>query len=180
MKISVKLGGHKAQVYPKCRIHINKDCVFDGTIEGEQHFDFTVDKLLEDNLFIIEHYEKNEKHTTETTDTAIELLGLSFNDTPVLDTVLYDKPYFVNWSRWWPGDRPPFVKGTLYFGWNGEYRFDFSDRVQADYYKQFWLDEAQAHINQTSNEFYRDGEFVEIDRGIDATIFDLERIILKG
>ena len=34
--------------------------------------------------------------------------------------------------------------------------------------------------NQTSTEFYRDGEFVEVDTGIDATIFDLEKIILNG
>ena len=180
MQITVKLRGHSTNRFPNVKLWINRDCVYDGTIKDEQLFVFDVDTLLPQNIFGIEHYGKDDRETTTTGDVAVELLELSFNGIRVLDTVLYNKPYYVNWSRYWPGERPDFVTNTLYFGWNGEYRFDFTSDIKREYYKQFWLDEVQAHANQNSDEFFRDGEFVEIDRGFDATIFDLERIILKG
>jgi len=180
MQITVKLRGHCANRCPSVKLWINRDCVYDGTIEGDRLFVFDIDTLLAQNIFGIEHYNKDDRETTPTADIAVELLELSFNGIRVLDTVLYDKPYYVNWSRYWPGDRPEFVKNTLYFGWNGEYRFDFTSDIKRDYYRQYWLDEVQAHANQSKEEFYRNGEFVSVDRGIDTTIFDLEKIILKG
>ena len=180
MQLSVKLRGHCTNRSPTVKLWLNRDCVFDDTVTGDRLFVFDIPAPEKDNLFRIEHWGKDDRETTPSADVAIELLELAFNGIRVLDTVLYNKPYYVNWSRYWPGERPEYVTNTLYFGWNGEYHFDFTDNFDRDYYRQYWLDECQAHENQTSTEFYRDGEFVEVDTGIDATIFDLEKIILNG
>ena len=180
MQITVRLRGHSNNRSPSVKLWINRDCVYNGTIQDERLFVFDVDNLLQQNIFGIEHYGKDDRETTDTADVAVELLELKFNGVPVMNTVLYDKPYYVNWSRQWPGERPEFVKNTLYFGWNGFYIFDFTDNVQYEYFKQFWIDEQQAHRNQHSNEFYRNGEYVEVERGLDSTIFDLERLIMSN
>lgn len=186
MQITVKLRGHASRDnYPDVKLWINRDCVYDNKIIDDQLLVFDVDRVESNNIFGIEHWGKNDFDTivengSIVADRAVELLELSFNGIRVLDTVLYDKPYYVNWSRRWPGERPEFVKNTLFFGWNGEYRFDFTNDIQYEYYRQYWIDEQQAHHNQNSNEFYRDGEYVEVERGIDATIFDLEKMILNG
>lgn len=186
MQITVKLKGHASRGhYPDVRISINANCVYDAKIKQDTTLVFDVEDLKPNNEFVIEHYNKLDTETIVeddiiVEDRAVELLELKFNGVPVMNTVLYDKPYYVNWSRHWPGERPEFVKNTLYFGWNGSYVFDFTDNVQYEYFKQFWIDEQQAHRNQHSNEFYRDGEYVEVERGVDATIFDLERIIMSN
>ena len=177
MQITVKLRGHRNLRAPNVKLRVNRDCVYDGTVDMDQMFVFDVKNLLPTNIFGIEHHGKDDRETTHTADVAVELLSLANNGISVPDTVLYNKPYYVNWSRYWPGERPDYVKNTLYFGWNGEYRFDFTSDVKRQYYQQFWADEAQAHQNQNSDEFYRDGEFVAVDNGVDATIFDLERLI---
>jgi len=179
MQITAKLRGHANQRQPKVKLWINRDCVYDGTLGQEQTFVFDVDNLLPTNIFGIEHHGKDDNETTSTADVAVELVSLAFNGLAVPDTVLYDKPYYVDWSEVWPGDRPEFIKNTLYFGWNGTYKFDFTGDIKRQYFRQFWHDEAQAHQNQNSDEFYRDGEFVAVDNGVDATIFDLERIIMR-
>ena len=186
MQITVKLKGHASLGnYPDVRIWVNDEYMYDAKITEFQTLVFDVEYLKQDNKLTIEHYNKLDSDTIVvddviTEDRAVELVALSFNGIPVLDTVLYDKPYYVNWSEYWHGERPEFVKNTLYFGWNGSYVFDFTDNVEYDYFKQFWIDEQQAHRNQNSNEFYRNGEYVEVERGTDATIFDLERIIMSN
>ena len=139
MQITVKLRGHRNLRAPNVKLRVNRDCVYDGTVDMDQMFVFDVENLLPTNIFGIEHHGKDDRETTHTADVAVELLSLAFNGISVPDTVLYNKPYYVNWSRYWPGERPDYVKNTLYFGWNGEYRFDFTSDVNGNTINSFGL-----------------------------------------
>jgi hypothetical protein len=65
------------------------------------------------------------------------------------------------------------------------YQYSFSGDVVSEYYNQFWLDEAQAHKNQTqknddSEVFDRMGEKVAVNENSEFTIYDLEKLVLTN
>ena len=201
MYIKIKLTGNSSREnFPLGKIFINQHLLFDGMLKNTVNLNFNVDEkyLRETNVLSIEHYGKNNRDTVVDKDNniiedkSIELIELQINDVKILDTVLHSKPFYVFWPVNLVKDFhdkneevPAFITNNLYFGFNGRYDFDFSKNITKEYYNQFWLDEEQAHFNQTlvenNNEvFYRDGEFVEVDRAQDLSIFDLEKIILES
>ena len=164
MQICLKLKGTSGRnTYPTGKIICNDKVLFDGVIQGENEFVYDLDNLTTSNILKIVHYGKENWHTVTDdsgyiiNDRAIELLELSFNGIKTLNNVIYNKRF------------------------NGVYEFDFTHDVIKDYYNQFWLDEVQAHKNQTleDDKFIRDGQLVETDIGADRTIFDLEKLILE-
>ena len=148
------------------------------------------------NVLNIEHYNKQNSDTVVDQtgniieDLSIELISIEFDNVKILETVLYNMPFYVNWPenliedfKNKGEDIPEYITNNLYFGFNGIYKFDFSNNIVVEYYKQFWLDEIQAHQNQTLLDngqeiFNRMGETVEIDKNSDFTIHDLKRMVL--
>lgn len=128
-----------------------------------------------------------------TADKAIELKSILLEDIKILDTVLYNKPYYVQWpnnivENYINENKeiPEYIKNTLYFGYNGYYQFDFSGNFLKQYYKQFWENEDQAHNNQTKlisvdgkqvEAFERFGQDTAVNQDFDLTIHDLARMI---
>lgn len=195
MQICLKLKGTSGRnTYPTGKIICNDKVLFDGVVQGENEFVYDLDNLTTSNILKIVHYGKENWHTVTDdygyiiNDRAIELLELSFNGIKTLNTVIYNKPFYVQWPKniiedyRSKGEEPPkFITNNVFFGFNGVYEFDFTHDVIKDYYNQFWLDEVQAHKNQTleDDKFIRDGQLVETDIGADRTIFDLEKLILE-
>lgn len=197
MKIKIKLLGNQSNnKTPTVKISINDTEFYCGTVENTQEFVFYFEPK-ESNTLCIEHYNKNNEDTVVDAngdiveDLSVELKSIYIDDVEILETVLFSMPYYVNWPEnivadyQQKGETPPeYIDNNLYFGFNGTYKFAFSDNVIVEYYKQFWLDEVQAHKNQTqklqdSEVFERMGEKVAIDENSDFTIYDLEKLVLK-
>jgi len=196
MKIEINLRGNSSHnKNPMAKIIVNDREYFNGEIIGQRDFIFYFEPN-EENVLQIEHYNKTNNDTVVdqtgkiVSDLSLELLSIRIDDVEIINTVLYSMPFYVNWPaniiedyRSKNQDPPQYIENNLYFGFNGVYKFAFSDNVIVEYYKQFWLDEAQAHKNQTQKDqngevFERMGEKVAIDKNSDFTIYDLERLVL--
>jgi len=154
----------------------------------------TIDPLLQ-NVLSIEHYNKTNDDTIVddsnniVADLSVELLGITIDNNSILHTVLHTMPFYVNWPENIIADYqekdetpPEFITNNLYFGFNGVYKFNFTNNSDIDYFTTFWLDEAQAHANQTETAdgeevFKRMGETVTISKDSDFTIHDLKRMV---
>ena len=196
MKIKIVLKGNSStNKNPMSKITINNQDYFDGEVVGERDFIFYFNPI-ENNTLQIEHYNKTNDDTIVDqsgkiiSDLSIELMSIHIDGVEILDTVLYSMPYYVKWPqnivedyRSKNQELPEYIENNLYFGFNGVYKFAFSDNVVVEYYKQFWLDEVQAHKNQTQSSldkevFERMGKKVAIDENSDFTIYDLEKLVL--
>ena len=197
MQLKILLKGNQSnQRWPTVDIRINSDSYYNGEIR-ESHelvFDFLP---IDNNVLEIEHYGKSNNDTVVdssgkiVSDLSVELSSMFIDDTQILETVLYDTPFYVKWPKNLiddfvnRGEKPPeYLKNNLYFGFNGTYYFQFSNNISQEYYKQFWIDEVQAHYNQTEQQdqdevFDRMGEKVSIVENNNFTIHDLERVVLK-
>lgn len=197
MQLKILLKGNQSnQRWPTVDIRINSDSYYNGEIceSHELVFDFLP---IDNNVLEIEHYGKSNNDTVVdssgkiVSDLSVELSSMFIDDIQILETVLYDTPFYVKWpenliddfiNR---GENPPeYLKNNLYFGFNGIYCFQFSNNISQEYYKQFWIDEVQAHYNQTEQQeqdevFDRMGEKVSIVENNNFTIHDLERVVLK-
>ena len=150
---------------------------------------------LSQNVLSIEHYNKTNDDTIVdannniVADLSAELLDITIDNNSILQTVLHSMPFYVNWPENIVSDYheknetpPEFITNNLYFGFNGIYKFNFTDNSDIDYFTTFWLDEAQAHVNQTETAdgedvFNRMGEIVTISEDSDFTIHDLKRMV---
>jgi len=164
MKIKIVLKGNSStNKNPMSKITINNQDYFDGEVVGERDFIFYFNPI-ENNTLQIEHYNKTNDDTIVDqsgkiiSDLSIELMSIHIDGVEILDTVLYSMPYYVKWPqnivedyRSKNQELPEYIENNLYFGFNGVYKFAFSDNVVVEYYKQFWLDEVQAHKNQTKS-----------------------------
>lgn len=199
MKIDIELIGHYSNNGPMCQIEIN-DCVLHDDVLEQGHNTFSFDiNPLEINYLRIHHYGKKNEDTLVdqngqiVKDKAVELKKISIESVYILKNVLYNKPYYVNWPDNLSQDFinrgeavPEYITNTLFFGFNGYYEFDFVGDFLRQYYRQFWEDETQAHINQTKlieldgeqiEAFERYGKDTAINQNFDLTIHDLAQLI---
>jgi len=198
MKIKIKLNGNGiSNKNPMVKISINDVDHYNGEIAGLRDFIFYFEPS-DNNILKIEHYNKTNNDTVVDSqgkivaDLSVELLSIHIDEIKIIDTVLYSMPYYVNWPQNIIDDYhsnnqepPAYIDNNLYFGFNGIYEFAFSDNVVVEYYKQFWLDEVQAHKNQTLEDsgfevFERMGEKVAINENSNFTIYDLEKLVLRN
>lgn len=199
MKITLELYGHYSNSGPHCEIIINNEIMYQGTLEREHNtLEFDISPLKQNVLKIHHMFKTNEDTTVDSdgnivADKAIELKSLSIESIHILDTVLYNKPYYVTWPDNLAQDFldrgetvPEYIKNTLYFGFNGYYEFDFVGNFLKQYYRQFWENEDQAHNNQTKlisvdgeqvESFERFGSDAPVDQAFDLTIHDLAKLI---
>jgi hypothetical protein len=195
MEIKIKLRGNCANgKFPKVRLSVNNVVYVDAEISEISEHTLTIDPLLQ-NVLSIEHYNKTNDDTIVddsnniVDDLSVELLGITIDNNSILHTVLHTMPFYVNWPENIIADYqekdetpPKFITNNLYFGFNGVYKFNFTNNSDIDYFTTFWLDEAQAHANQTETAngeevFKRMGETVTISKDSDFTIHDLKRMV---
>jgi len=199
MKIALELQGHYSNSGPFCLIEVNNQILHRGILEqGDNVLEFEIQPLDLNTLRIHHMLKSNEDTIVDsdgniTADKAIELTSLSIEEIKILDTVLYNKPYYVKWPNNLAQDFvdrgetvPEYIKNTLYFGFNGYYEFDFVGDFLKQYYRQFWENEEQAHNNQTKlisvggqevEAFERFGSDTAINQEFDLTIHDLAKMI---
>ena len=195
MEIKIKLRGNRANgKSPKVRLSVNNVVYVDAEISEISEHTLTIDPLLQ-NVLSIEHYNKTNDDTIVddsnniVADLSVELLGITIDNNSILHTVLHTMPFYVNWPENIIADYqekdetpPEFIINNLYFGFNGVYKFNFTNNSDIDYFTTFWLDESQAHANQTETAdgeevFKRMGETVTISKDSDFTIHDLKRMV---
>ena len=202
MKISLELHGHYSNSGPFCLVEINDEILYRGLLnKGNNMLEFDIIPN-EQNVLKIHHIFKTNNDTVVdkegniVADKAIELKSISIEQIKILDTVLYNKPYYVKWPDNLKQDFlnkgeeiPEYIKNTLFFGFNGYYEFDFIGDFLKQYYRQFWENEDQAHNNQTRlisvdsqqvEAFDRFGEETAIDQEFNLTIHDLAKDIKEN
>ena len=198
MNLKIKLKANFAKdKKPSIKISVNDVILYNGVVDcNEKEYSFDVEPIQQNQL-TIEHYNKQNNDTIVdengniVEDLSIELVSIDIDNVKILETVLYNMPFYVDWPdnliedfRNKGEDVPEYITNNLYFGFNGIYKFDFSNNIVLEYYKQFWFDETQAHKNQTLLDngheiFNRMGETVEINKGSDFTIHDLKRMVIN-
>jgi hypothetical protein len=195
MKIKIRLRGNCSNgKSPKVKIYVNNVLYVDTEISEISEHTLTINPLSQ-NVLSIEHYNKTNDDTIVdannniVADLSAELLDITIDNNSILQTVLHSMPFYVNWPENIVSDYheknetpPEFITNNLYFGFNGIYKFNFTDNSDIDYFTTFWLDEAQAHVNQTETAdgedvFNRMGEIVTISEDSDFTIHDLKRMV---
>lgn len=195
MKIKIRLRGNCSNgKSPKVKIYVNNVLYVDTEISEISEHTLTINPLPQ-NVLSIEHYNKTNDDTIVdannniVADLSAELLDITIDNNSILQTVLHSMPFYVNWPENIVSDYheknetpPEFITNNLYFGFNGIYKFNFTDNSDIDYFTTFWLDEAQAHVNQTETAdgedvFNRMGEIVTISEDSDFTIHDLKRMV---
>lgn len=199
MKLSLELHGHYSNSGPFCIVEVNGNIFHRGILdEGSNTIEIDFDPQ-EHNVLRVHHMLKTNDDTVVdsngniTADKAVELKSLSIEQIRILDTVLYNKPYYVKWPSNLAEDFlnrgeavPEYIKNTLFFGFNGHYEFEFVGDFLKQYYRQFWENEDQAHNNQTKlisvngeqvESFDRFGKDTPVDQEFDLTIHDLAQMI---
>ena len=195
LEIRIDLRGNPAAgVYPCCRIELNGIQLADRPIKSDQTLSFVIEPKDKNRLQII-HYGKGNRDTkTDASgniveDRSLEILGIKIGGVDIKSTVLNMQKFYVVWPdnlvsdyRKRNQDPPQYLINNLYLGFNGTYEFEFPGDPQILHYEQLWLDEIQAHQNQT---IIKDGVEVfnrpdgdsEINTEFDLSIYDLERLI---
>jgi hypothetical protein len=198
MKVEIALrANYTDNKKPTVNLSINNVEHYDGEIAGIKHFVFEFDSH-DRNILEIKHYNKTNQDTIVDAqgniigDLSVELVSIHIDNIKIIETVLYSMPFFVQWPdnmledyRNKNQEPPEYIDNNLYFGFNGVYQFSFSGDVVSEYYNQFWLDEVQAHKNQTqqgnnSEVFDRMGEKVAVNENSEFTIYDLEKLVLTN
>jgi hypothetical protein len=198
MKIEIVLKGNGIHnKNPMVNLSVNDIEHHDGEVAGTEHFVFNFEPIKH-NILKIKHYNKTNQDTIVnaqgniTEDLSLELVSIYVDNVEIIGTVLYSMPFFVQWPeniledyRSKNQEPPEYIDNNLYFGFNGVYQYSFSGDVVSEYYNQFWLDEAQAHKNQTqknddSEVFDRMGEKVAVNENSEFTIYDLEKLVLTN
>ena len=146
-------------------------------------------------MLIIEHHSKTNRDTIVDqgkiiADRAVELLELTISDYVVPRNILYSKPFYPIWPQNIIDDAntqnhilPAYIDKNLFFGFNGQYRFNFPKDFKQEYYNYYWDMEKTANQElQTLDEsntpyFEAYGLRLAIDQEFNYTISDLKFII---
>jgi len=160
--------------WPMARITINDTVCFDGECEPNDN-NFFVYKTnidaVEENNIEIEHYDKKGKETVVDddgeviSDRALILKSIILDDFIIPDVILYDRPFYVNWTTDQlreNKDRPKEIKNNLYFGYNGTYRFEFGGDSAKEYYLCLLEKERIANVHNKKEMRDATGKLVEV------------------
>ena len=197
MKIQITLQAHKSTHNPYVRLCINGIEYYNQQLTNKittVEFDFTAEDT---NVFEIHHYNKTnedticDQHGNIVEDCAIELIKIHIDGFVVPTNILYKKPFYVQWPANLIGDAriqghqlPDTISNNLFFGFNGYYKFDFSNNFAKEYFWYQWQMERDANQNlQMVDESTQTGYFeayglkLAINQDFNYTITDLKYII---
>jgi hypothetical protein len=195
-KIKITLKSHKSNQGPWTKISINNQEYFNQQI-NEELIEIEVDcqNLHEQNMLIVEHYNKTNRDTLVDSqgniiaDKALELIDLHINGLQVPRNILYKKPFYVVWPQNLVDQAaregrvlPEFIDKNLYFGFNGKYCFNFTNNFKKEYFSYHFQMERDANTDlQTVTDgtayFEAYGLRLAINQEFNYTISDLKYII---
>ena len=174
MKIQVRIEPTFSLKWPKVHLKFNNYTLYNGLCEPNsgKYFAWThhAETLVHENKLSIEHYDKDGKETitddnNETSkDRAIILKSIIIDGHDVPEVVLFDKPFYINWTERQIRDqkhRPKYIKNNLYFGFNGTYEYTFEANSEQHYYNNLIEKERLANISNKKEIIRPDGKKVE-------------------
>jgi len=168
MKIQIIIEPTFSKQWPKLRIRLNDTDWFNDFCKPNEgkHFVLTMYpeeiNLQDSNAISIKHYDKSrndtivDKEGNIEKDRAIILKSISFNDLKVPEVILYKQRFFPDWP-----DQPFYTTNNLYFGYNGEYFYNFKKDVNKMYYENLIRKELQVNINNKKIMTLPSGEEIE-------------------
>lgn len=177
---------HFNYTWPKAKIIINSKVFFDGDCQkndGDKFFlkvNVEDEELSDNNILVIEHYNKNNKETTSRNneiikDKALELVSIKLDDFAIPDVILYSQKFFPNYPKNLLKKNseevlPEFITNNLYFGFNGKYILEFKKDIKKWYYEILILKEKMANKNNQELITLPSGEVIETYEMVGKTI----------
>lgn len=201
MLLKITLIPYKSTSWPNIRILLNNNILLDDLINPNNDkffiFEKEITSLNDTNNLIIEHYNKKNSDTIIdnnndiVSDKAIELIAINFDNIDIPKVVLYDNKFYPKWPtniiKEHKGNPPKFITNNLYFGFNGQYKFNFSKNYKAWYFTQLMKKERMSNeanqelITLPSGEVIETFEFagktIQADKTAELTIDDLYALI---
>lgn len=174
MKILITIEPIRSVRWPKLKLLVNKTVLHDGFClpNNKKYFTLAHDltEPLAENKITIVHYDKDGRETITDSnndtisDRAIILKSISIDGYDVPEVVLFDKPFYINWTtrqKTEQQDHPEYIKNNLYFGYNGMYEYTFGIDGEEHYYNNLIEKERMANISNKKVIVRPDGKQVE-------------------
>jgi|TARA_B110000977_G_scaffold197727_1_gene280994 hypothetical protein len=175
MNIQIKLEPTFSIKWPNLRYTINNKIIFDGECKPNNEKYHVIDTDITDfiekqNQIIIEHYDKSGRETLVDSngdiisDRALILRSIRIDDSHIPEVILHDKPFKINWTDEQlkeTKDRPEYIKDNLYFGYNGVYKFTFSNNSAREHFINLLEKERIANVRNKKEIVRPDGKTVE-------------------
>ena len=175
MNIQIKLEPTFSIKWPNLRYTINNKIIFNGECKPNHEKYHVIDTditnfLQKQNQIIIEHYDKSGRETLVDSngdiisDRALILRSIRVDDSQVPEVILHDKPFKINWTDEQlkeTKDRPEHIKDNLYFGYNGVYKFTFSNDSAREHFINLIEKERIANVRNKKEIVRPDGKTVE-------------------
>ena len=137
------------------------------------------------NQIVIEHHGKSGRETLINpdgdiiSDRALILKSIRIDDSYVPEVILHDKPFKINWTNEQlkeNKDRPEHVKDNLYFGYNGVYKFTFSNDSTREHFINLIEKERIANVRNKKEIVRPDGKTVEAFE-FTGTLVDSNKVV---
>ena len=97
-------------------------------------------------------------------DRALILRSIRIDDSHIPEVILHDKSFKINWTDEQlkeTKDRPEYIKDNLYFGYNGVYKFTFSNDSTREHFINLIEKERIANVRNKKEIVRPDGKTVE-------------------
>ena len=168
MKVKIVLEPTHSKQWPKLKLTVRDNVIFDGFCEPNngKFFSWTIyledSNLQKQNSIVIEHYDKQGSDTecdqegNVVSDRAIILKSIEFDDLTVPEVLLYNQKFYPDWP-----DQPKFITNDLYFGYNGKYIYEFGNDSWKLYYNNLLKKELLANIHNKQLIQLPNGEEIE-------------------
>ena len=190
MKVKIKIEPTFSIKWPNLRYTINNKTIFDGEWKPNDEKYFVIETditnfIEKQNQIVIEHHGKSGRETLINpdgdiiSDRALILKSIRIDDSYVPEVILHDKPFKINWTNEQlkeNKDRPEHVKDNLYFGYNGVYKFTFSNDSTREHFINLIEKERIANVRNKKEIVRPDGKTVEAFE-FTGTLVDSNKVV---
>ena len=174
MLVEIILEPKRSTQWPKVKIAINDETIFDGFCEPNNKKYFKISKQISSpydrNSLKITHYDKDGRQTIldengdTVSDRAVILKSISIDKNKVPEVILYDKYFEIKYTPQQIAENngmPNRMKNNLYFGFNGTYTYVFGADPMKHYYENLLEKERLVNISNKKTLTRPNGEIVE-------------------
>ena len=190
MKVKIKIEPTFSIKWPNLRYTINNKTIFDGECKPNDEKYFVIETditnfIEKQHQIVIEHHGKSGRETLINpdgdiiSDRALILKSIRIDDSYVPEVILHDKPFKINWTNEQlkeNKDRPEHVKDNLYFGYNGVYKFTFSNDSTREHFINLIEKERIANVRNKKEIVRPDGKTVEAFE-FTGTLVDSNKVV---
>ena len=190
MKVKIKIEPTFSIKWPNLRYTINNKTIFDGECKPNDEKYFVIETditnfIEKQNQIVIEHHGKSGRETLINpdgdiiSDRALILKSIRIDDSYVPEVILHDKPFKIYWTNEQlkeNKDRPEHVKDNLYFGYNGVYKFTFSNDSTREHFINLIEKERIANVRNKKEIVRPDGKTVEAFE-FTGTLVDSNKVV---